>query len=102
MRPGFGAVATDLDIFAAISPPGVQVERPCLSLLVVIRRSRREAWAEASKQMAVEKWLLVHRDLRAPPPPPTFSSRSQLASRALLAQATTRNTLLEHYTFSTG
>ena len=102
MRSGVGTVATDLDIFAATSPPRVQVECPCLSLLAVIRRSRREAWAEASKQVLVEKWLLVHRDLRARPPPPALSSRSQLASRALLAQATTRNTLLEHYTFSTG
>src|SRR3981081_2959903 len=47
------------------------------------------AWAEASKQGLVEKWLLVHRDLRAPPP--TRSGRSQPASRALSAQATTRN-----------
>jgi hypothetical protein len=72
------------------------------SPLVVIRISRHEAWAEASQQVLVEKWFLVHRDLRARPPPPTLSSSSQPASRALLAQATTRNTLLEHYTFSTG
>jgi hypothetical protein len=79
MRSGVGAVATDLDIFAATSPPRVQVERPCLSLLVVIRMSRHEAWAEASKQVLVEKWLLVHRDLRARPPPPALSSRSPRA-----------------------
>lgn len=65
MRSGVGAVATDLDIFAATSPPRVQVERPCLSP-GLIRMSRHEAWAEASQQVLVEKWLLVHRDLRAP------------------------------------
>jgi len=32
----------------------------------LIRMSRHEAWPEASKQVLVEKWLLVHRDLRAP------------------------------------
>ena len=61
MRSGVGAVATDLDIFAATSPPRVQVERPCLSPGLICM-SRHEAWAEASKQVLVEKWLLVHRD----------------------------------------
>jgi hypothetical protein len=42
MRSGVGAVATDLDIFAATSLPRVQVERPCLSP-GLIRMSRHEA-----------------------------------------------------------
>src|SRR5260370_22474423 len=33
MRSGIGAAATDLDIFPATSPPRVQIDRLCLSLL---------------------------------------------------------------------